>query len=86
MYDVGNKSYSNQNDKQKALDEIVEKLSTSVCSITKLGHNQLAAVVSMITLHDATQLDATGSEMFRSLRLAEKPTKSVIVQLSRAVK
>ena len=38
------------------------------------------------TPHDLTQLDATDSEMVRILRLAEKPTKSVVVQLSRVIK
>ena len=54
--------------------------------LLKLGHDQLVAVVSVITPNDPTQLDATDSEMFRILRLTEKPTKSVVVQLSRIVR
>ena len=89
LYDVGNKSHSNRNDKQKAQNEIAEKPSTTAFNVTKLGHitMQLVAVVRVITLHayGATQLDATDSGMFKILRLAKKPTKSVVVQLSRAV-
>jgi hypothetical protein len=47
VYDVGNKSCHNRNDKQKVQNEIAERLSTSAFSLTKLGqklgldHNQL---------------------------------------------
>jgi hypothetical protein len=35
LYDVGNKSYSNRNEKQKALNEISEKLTITPFNITK---------------------------------------------------
>jgi hypothetical protein len=68
LYDVGSKSYSNRNEKQKALNEMAEKLPTTAVNLAKLSHNQLFdPVVRVITPHDATQLVATDTEMFRTI-------------------
>jgi hypothetical protein len=57
-YDVGKKPYSNRNDKQKALNEIAESLSTTAFNITKLGRDEF--VILVITPHDA--IHSTGRD------------------------